>query len=175
MQSTFWVLCFFCWLPANATEYVTRDRFLLAVFGDPLPQPRAIWLRGELRQDVESILGHRYPALRIRYWLTNGPSTPFPRSAWILEEIGKELPITVGLVIKGDAIESVQVLAFRESRGAEVRYPAFTRQFEGLTLTGQQRLSNTIDGISGATLSVSALKRLSRLALYLHRQVSVNE
>jgi Na+-transporting NADH:ubiquinone oxidoreductase subunit NqrC len=33
------------------------------------------------------------------------------------------------------------------------------------------RLDRHIDGISGATLSVNAINKLSRLALYLHQQV----
>ncbi len=173
-QSALGALCFFCCLPVHSTEYQSREGFLQTVFGDQVPAPQTVWLRGSVRENVETILGHRYPALRIRYWAKQ-PGAETLRSAWILEEIGKELPITVGLVIDGDVIESVQVLAFRESRGGEVRYPAFTRQFSGLSLLENQLLSGTIDGISGATLSVSALKRLGRLALYLHQQISPRE
>lgn len=171
-QSAVVALCFLCfWVSAGlATEYQTRDNFLISVFGEPLPPPQVLWLRGNLRTGVEDILGHRYAALRLRYW--RDPDPLKDRSAWVLEEIGKELPITVGFVIEGVAIKSVQVLAYRESRGGEVRYPAFTRQFNALTLTQENQLSGPIDGISGATLSVSALKRLSRLALFLHQQTS---
>ena len=166
-QSIQWVLCFLCCLPpmSCATEYLTRDEFLQDAFDDSVPPPQTAWLRGELREGVKHILGHRYSSLRIRFWRID---TTQPRTAWILKEIGKELPITVGVVVDNGVIESVQVLEFRESRGGEVRYPAFTRQFESMTLTDQFQLSGNIDGISGATLSVSALKRLCRLALYLH-------
>lgn len=165
-------LCFLCfWVSAGlATEYQTREDFLTGVFGEPLPSPQVLWLRGDLRIEAERILGHRYAALRLRYW--RDPDLLKDRSAWVLEEIGKELPITVGFVIEDAAIESVQILAYRESRGGEVRYPAFTRQFNAMTLTQEKQLSGPIDGISGATLSVSALKRLSRLALFLHLQTS---
>ena len=90
------------------------------------------------------------------------------RSAWILEEIGKDKPITVGLVVNNNTLERIRVLIFRESRGWEVRYPFFTDQFRGAGLADEHRLDRHIDGISGATLSVRALEKLARLALYLH-------
>jgi hypothetical protein len=63
------------------------------------------------------------------------------------------------------------VLAFRESRGWEIRYPFFTDQFSGLTLAPDGYLSKPIDGITGATLSVRAVERVTRLALWLNAQV----
>jgi hypothetical protein len=72
--------------------------------------------------------------------------------------------------VNENALESIRVLAFRESRGWEVRYPFFTDQFSGIQLTPDRQLDRTVDGISGATLSVRALKKLARLALYLHQQ-----
>ncbi len=175
-QSAILALCFFCWLaqPVGAAVYLTQAEFLRGAFVNP-PSPQTVWLRGALRDQVKQILGHRYAALRIRYWQQEDPPGGPARTAWILEEIGKELPITAGFVVSGSTIESAQVLAFRESRGGEVRYPAFTRQFDGLSLSDQLGLSATIDGISGATLSVSAMRRMARLALYLHQHVTLDE
>ncbi len=68
-------------------------------------------------------------------------------------------------------IERVEVLAFRESRGWEIRYPFFTSQFSGLTLAPDGYLSQSVDGITGATLSVRAVERVARLALWLDAQV----
>ena len=172
-QGALCVLCFFCGLPPtiSAAEYLSRDQFLGAVFGEQIPSPKVVWMKGDLRQSVEQILGHRYAGLRIRYWLSSDAQTDQPRTAWVLDEIGKELPITAGFVVAGGEIESVQVLAFRESRGSEIRYPSFTRQFQAVSLTADYYLSDHIDGISGATLSVHAMTRLSRVALLLHQQV----
>jgi hypothetical protein len=50
-----------------------------------------------------------------------------------------------------------------------VRHDFFTNQFKGLTLDDQNNLNGRIDGISGATLSVNALRNLARLALYVDR------
>ena len=146
--------------------YQTGEDFLQEVFaGDP-PPASVLWLRDGIRTTSTGILGHPYPGLRIRYWLQD------TRSAWILEETGKEKPITVGVVVNARGIELVRVLAFRESRGWEVRYPFFTDQFRGIGLTDDHALDRPIDGISGATLSVRALEKLARLALYLHSQAT---
>ena len=66
----------------------------------------------------------------------------------------------------------MQVLIYRESHGWEVRYPFFTDQFKGLERDDSNNLNKKIDGISGATLSVNALTRLSKLALYLDQEVA---
>lgn len=136
------------------------------VFAGDVPAPRKLWLDQETKPAVREILGHDLHALRLTYWRRDG------RSAWILEEVGRDLPITVGIVVNGEAIETLKILIFRESRGWEVRYPFFTDQFRGAALADGARLDAEIDGISGATLSVSAVRRLAALALYLHGAVT---
>ena len=144
--------------------YQSPEEFLLEAFDGITPEPGVIWLTGDIKDSAREILGHPYPGLRIRYWGEGA------RTAWILEEIGKVKPITVGVVVNDDELQIIRVLAFRESRGWEVRYPFFTDQFTGIGLTDDKELNRPIDGISGATLSVRALKKLARLALYLHSQ-----
>ena len=149
--------------------YLAPEDFLAETFPDAVPGPQVLWLGDQLQERSRGILHHAYPALRVRYWRQG------ERTAWILEEVGKERPITTGIVVDGGRIERVQVLIYRESRGFEVRYPAFTRQFEGARLREgreAEALDQRIDGISGATLSVSALKRLAALALVFHRSVT---
>jgi uncharacterized protein with FMN-binding domain len=88
-----------------------------------------------------------------------------------LKEIGKTEPITFGIVIKNSKIEKIKVLEFRESRGWEVKYPAFTKQYNGVGLEGD-KLDKNIDGVSGATLSLWAMNGVSRVALYLSQHLS---
>ncbi len=150
---------------ADAAVYEHPDSFIARVFDDNPPAASPLYLNKALKADMQAVLGHRYPKFRIRYWLRE------ERSAWILEEIGKHKPITVGLVVTAAGIEETKVLVYRESRGQEVRHSAFTRQFKGAKLRAGQQLNRTIDGITGATLSVRALTRLARLALLLHEHV----
>lgn len=148
--------------------YETQAEFLDRAFAGTPPQPAVIWLSGERKTSIRQMLGHDYPALRLRYWCKSGSS------AWVLEEIGKELPITVGVVIDKDIIRSLRVMAYRENRGGEVVAASFTDQFNGAALATDHSLDTEIDGISGATLSVRALTRLANIALFLHDDTGCN-
>ncbi len=139
--------------------YQEPDSFLQEAFGHT-PQPSVLWLTRDVQAEAARILGHAPTQLRQRYW-TDGS-----RTAWVLEEIGKEDLITAGFVVKNGRIEQSRVLIYRENRGGEVRYPAFLRQFQGAALSADNRLDKNIDGISGATLSVHAMERMARVALY---------
>ena len=145
--------------------YLATDDYVARSFPDSRPQTSTLWVSGDLRQSIEQALGHRFSGLRVRYWFDG------ETSAWVLDEIGKELPITIGVTIKGDSIVNVRVLEFRESRGWEVKYPFFTDQFRAASLKADGRLSRKIDGITGATLSVGAVKRIARVALIFHEHV----
>jgi FMN-binding domain len=151
-------------IAADEQVYLAPDAFLTEAFGTP-PPPSMLWITAEIQPEIEKILGHPPPRLRQRYWKDGN------KTAWILEEIGKEEFITAGFVIVKDHIEKARVLIYRETRGMEVRYPAFLKQFEGSQLAEKQRLSKRIDGIAGATLSVWAMERMARTALYFHRHV----
>ncbi|MEE9342718.1 MAG: FMN-binding protein [Gammaproteobacteria bacterium] len=146
--------------------YQTSDNFLAGIFKQKTPPPQTLWLTGDKKKTVADILTHDYPSLRVRYWQAGH------LSAWILDETGKERPITVGIVVNGSAIETIRVLEFRESRGWEIRHGFFTDQFNNAQLTDKNRLDIHIDGISGATLSVRAMQRLATLALYLDSQIT---
>jgi|SaaInlStandDraft_2_1057019.scaffolds.fasta_scaffold00001_75 hypothetical protein len=144
-----------------SNDYIEPGDFLASVFSGNLPESNTVWLSGEKKEIAEKILGHKPDFLRARYWGDNS------RSAWILDEIGKTEPITIGIVINDNQIEDIQVLAFRESRGWEIKHDFFTRQFMGARIIETQQLSKSIDGISGATLSVRAMTNVSRLVLFL--------
>lgn len=150
---------------AQKGQYLSPGDFQARYFSTDT-QGQTLWIDKMLRADVETIVNHRFTSLRIRYWGEEN------RTGWILEEIGKELPITVGVVVDGDKIFDVSILEYRESRGGEIRYPFFTSQFQQVSLLDEGRygLDKTIDGITGATLSVRALKKIATLALFLHRQ-----
>jgi hypothetical protein len=149
----------------KAGRYLSSGEFLDSAFPAGAPESSTLWVKGDLRQAIESSLGHPFGSLRIRYW-KDGDS-----SAWILDEIGKELPITIGVAVTAGEIRDVRILEFRESRGWEVRYPFFTDQFRQARLGSDGDLTRDIDGISGATLSVNAVTRVARIALLLHETV----
>ena len=148
-------------------RYIETADYLRDVFplGEPISE--TLWVTRELRELADDTLDYDIAMLRVRYWHRDR------RTAWILDEIGKERPITVGVVVEDDAASMVRVLEFRESRGWEIRYPFFTDQFNDVRLDGGDELDRQIDGITGATLSVNAVTRVVRLALFLYRHTGV--
>ena len=146
--------------------YQEPDNFLNEIFSGEVPRVKKIWIERDLKQEIKNILGHDLGMLRLSYWQRD------TRTAWVLDEIGKSLPITVGIVVNNNKVEVIRILVFRESRGWEVRYPFFLNQFIAAMLTEENQLNNGIDGISGATLSVRAVKKLAILALFLHKRLT---
>ncbi|ABL98796.1 FMN-binding protein [Shewanella amazonensis] len=155
-----------CWplLGHTETSFQSNEGFIADALG-AVPKASVLWLDDTQKANIENILAHAYNKLRVRYW-RDGAQT-----VWILDEIGKESPITVGIHIANQQIVKTKVLVYRESRGDEVRHDFFTNQFKSATLTPSLELDRSIDGITGATLSVRALTKLSRIALYLDAAV----
>jgi len=150
--------------------YMVTEEFLGIAFSGDEPVTKTLWITDELRGPIEEILGHSFNALRVRYWESGN------RTAWIIDEIGKEKPITIGVLIQAQVVDMVRVLEFREIRGWEIRYPFFTDQFNGARFINSresrnQMLNRQVDGITGATLSVGAVTRVVKVVLYLSEQV----
>lgn len=143
--------------------------FINDVFNNKPPKADVLWPSATLKKQMADILGHKYKGLRIRYWLQTQNADR--KTVWVLEEIGKEKPITTGIVVNNGRIERVKILVFRESRGWEVRHDFFTEQFKQARLNKDHRLSQNIDNISGATLSVRAVEKLARIALLLDQTI----
>lgn len=163
-------ICLTLCVPCMAQRgvFLTQDDFLKQAFTHT-PLIKTYWLTAEDHAAGELITGHKLP-LRIRYFQHG------ERTAWIIEEVGKELPITLGIVIEHQHIQILRVMEYREVRGGEVRYDFFVQQFNGAALNQtNQKLNKEIDGISGATLSVRALTKSARLALFLDQQARAAE
>jgi hypothetical protein len=67
--------------------------------------------------------------------------------------IGKHLYIDYAVSIVGGRVQRVDILAYRESYGGEVRSPSWLAQFVGKTGSSPLKVGNDIRNISGATLS----------------------
>lgn len=72
--------------------------------------------------------------------------------------IGKHLPIDFGLAVDSRGkVQGLEVLAYREAYGGQVKQGRWRRQFVGRTLGPELALGKGIDAISGATLSARHL------------------
>lgn len=146
---------------------LSQEQFLARAFGEGVESApmQTLWLNNDIKETAKQKIGYQFNQLRLRYWGAQA------RTVWLLEEVGKERPITIGVVVEKNKIQDIAILVYRESRGGEVRHEFFTNQFEGATLIKNRNnydLSEDIDGISGATLSVRAVKKVATLALFLH-------
>jgi len=154
---------------STAAENSASQSFIAQAFSEPdIATMKTLWLTGEIKTEIKDKFGYDAPQLRLRYWQLGA------RTAWILDEIGKERPITIGVVVDSARIDTVDILAYRESRGGEVQQRFFTEQFAQAALlpTGETfKLDRTINGITGATLSVRAVRKIATLALFLDRKV----
>lgn len=146
----------------SASGAVTAgESFIAAAFDGTPPTPTVIWYDPVRRAAVAEILGHPPATARVRVWSAAG------RTAVVLDEIAHTLPITAGFVVRDGCIEQAQVLVYRESRGGAVQRREWLSQFIGLGRRNDGALDGEVDGITGASLSVGAMTRMARLALFL--------
>lgn len=129
-----------------AESYQSKENFLTYAFANNIPEPQLLWVNKEIKPSIEKILQHKVRFLRTRYWQNE------TKTVWVLDEIGKTKLITVAVMIEQQKIVQLKVLAFRESRGWEVKHEFFTQQFKRIGLNDDLELTQPIDGISGATL-----------------------
>lgn len=174
VKALFLIGCLFAASSGQANEDA-RAAFAATAFPSAKPTLASLWLNADLKAVLHEQFDYSAHKIRMRYWQNE------QRTAWILEEVGKEKPITIGVVIDGQRIVEIEVLVYRESRGEDIRYPFFRKQFYGAELVDKKHkpeLTESIDGITGATLSVRAMEKVAKVALFLHQTVtapSLNE
>ena len=90
--------CFFRCLPSGfRADLPGAGRFPGGNLLQNVPEPALLDVTPDMQQDIGRILRHSYRAQQLRYW------RDADRTVWILEEIGRYRPITVGLVVsRGD-------------------------------------------------------------------------
>lgn len=140
------------------------DTFVAQTFASQTAQANVLWLTPAIKSAVQAETGIAPAGARLRYWRAGA------RTAWVLDRIGKEEPITFGVVVENNAIVAMRVITYRESRGHEIRSPRWLAQFAGAR-SGDRGLDRRVDNITGATLSVRASVAVARLALFYHQQV----
>jgi len=145
-------------LSAN-DKNITKD-FLNQTFNNEIPKANRFWINKNKQQIIKQLFNPSQIKLSYRYWQKD------ETSVWILDEIGKERDITTGIVIRSNKIVKVQVLVYRESRGGQVQNKRFTQQYNNKS--SSNNFIKEIDSISGATLSVNALNKQVKLALWLN-------
>ncbi len=136
--------------------YLTKKQALEIAFpgADEIKKER-LWPTKEEIHAIEEIYMYKIYETRFTFYtgIKNGKSMG---SMLIDNIIGKSFPITFMTVLNTDGtVRDVEIMVYREPQGWEVRYKSFRSQFYGKDTSSN---SNEILSISGATLSVRAIK-----------------
>ena len=136
--------------------YLTKKQaFEIAFPGADEIKKERLWLTKEEIRAIEEIYMYKIYETRFTFYtgIKNGKSMG---SILIDNIIGKSFPITFMTVLNTDGtVRDVEIMVYREPQGWEVRYKSFRSQFYGKDTSSN---SNEILSISGATLSVRAIK-----------------
>ena len=147
-------------------EILLRDNFLKSSLGlSEVPMHSYIILKDDIEEGVNKILKDTYHLPVIKYWRSG------KKVGFILEAIGKHEFITTGFMVEDNKISDAKVLVYRENYGYEIKYDMFINQIEGNSLKGNGKLVGRIANISGATLSVNSMRKLSKLSLFLYSKI----
>ena len=160
--------CYLLVVSPVSNAYTADDKkqiqaFLGQIFNNNVPQAKRLWVTADLKKTLADKLGNPTNKLSYRYWQLNDTVV------WVLDELGKERDITTGVVMKNNQVDDVEVIIYRESKGGEVQIPWFTAQFQGAR--PEDNWQKDIDSISGATLSVNALKKQVATSLVLNSHI----
>jgi Na+-transporting NADH:ubiquinone oxidoreductase subunit C len=137
-----------------ASEYLSVEEAQKALFPEADGfQEVALPLTPAQRAKVAELAGAQPPHRSLRAWEARHGDQPVGY-VFIDEVIGKEDFITyaAGIELSGQ-VRPIELLAYRESHGGEIRSPAWRRQFAGRRGLEQLHVATDIKNIAGATLS----------------------
>ncbi len=142
---------------AQKTLFPQADRFSELVLS----------LNAAQRAQVATLAGPQPPHRSLRAWkaVRGGELVGY---VFVDEVIGREDFITYAAGIDAAGhLSALEVLAYRESHGGEIRSDAWRRQFAGRQGLGQLRVQTDIKNIAGATLSCEHVTEGARWLLAL--------
>ena len=144
-------------LPASvvvAADFLTIEAAQRALFPEADAfAPVIVSLTAAQRDVVATLAGPQPPHGTLRVWRAiSGESAR--GYVFIDEVVGRSDLITYAAGIDNDgALRSIEILAYRESHGGEIRNAAWRRQFADRTDLAELEFRTDIKNISGATLS----------------------
>ena len=142
---------------AQKTLFPQADRFSELVLS----------LNPAQRAQVATLAGPQPPHRSLRVWKAMR-GAELVGYVFVDEVIGREDFITYAAGIDAAGhLGALEVLAYRESHGGEIRSDAWRRQFAGRQGLGQLRVQTDIKNIAGATLSCEHVTEGARWLLAL--------
>ncbi|MBT5471942.1 MAG: FMN-binding protein [Nitrospina sp.] len=153
--------------------YLTKKQaFEIAFPGADKVEREKKWLTEEQKKVISELCLQKIDANRINFYVGRKGDNILGYAVFD-HEIGKSFPITFMTVLNVDGtVRDVEILVYREPRGWEVRYPSFMDQFTGRDAESDYR---TVNSITGATLSVRALRKGVSRATAFYKVLYLNQ
>ena len=147
-------------------DILDQKKYLKSALGvSDLPMHKYLIIKDDVEDGIYEILKDSYHTPVIKYWKVG------EKVAFILEAIGKHEFITTGYLVENNKISDAKVITYRENYGYEVKYDYFINQIKGNSLKTSNKLSKKLANISGATMSVNSMRKLSKLSLFLYTNI----
>ena len=147
-------------------DILDQKKYLKSALGvSDLPMHKYLIIKDDVEDGIYEILKDSYHSPVIKYWKVGN------KVAFILEAIGKHEFITTGYLVENNKISDAKVITYRENYGYEVKYDYFINQIKGNSLKTTNKLSKNLANISGATMSVNSMRKLSKLSLFLYTKI----
>jgi len=154
---------------AFATQYLSVEQAQHVLFPDATAFKAAnLRLSAEQMREVEKLSG--LPARSVDWRVYAAFRGDAALGYVVLDDvIGKFELISYAVAINPDAsVKQIEILAYRESHGFEIRSPAWRKQFAGKTAQSGLTIGEGIANISGATLSCThvtdGVRRIAAIA-----------
>jgi len=154
---------------AFATQYLTVEQAQQVMFPDASGfRDASLQLSAEQMKQVEKLSG--LPARSVA-WRVFAAYKGDARLGYVVldDVVGKFELISYAVALNPDAsIKQIEILAYRESHGFEIKSPAWRKQFVGKTAAAGLAIGDGIASISGATLSCThvtdGVRRIAAIA-----------
>jgi Na+-transporting NADH:ubiquinone oxidoreductase subunit NqrC len=144
--------------PAFATQYLSVEQAQHLMFPDASAfREQDLALSVAQMRQIETLAG--LPARSVHWRVFTAYRGESAIGYVVLDDvIGKFELISYAVALEPDAsVRQIEVLAYRESHGGEIRLPAWRRQFVGKRAGAGMSIGDGIANISGATLSCTHL------------------
>lgn len=160
---------------AHAVQYLNAEQAQKALFPQATGFSEQDWLLTDAQmQAVEQLAGQKPNSPHVRVLKAQQGQSVL--GYVVLDSvIGKYDLIDYAVGLNSDAsVRQIEILAYRESHGFEIRNPAWRAQFTGKTATKGLRVGDGIANISGATLSCThvtdGVRRIAAVAQVMLRK-----
>lgn len=155
--------------PAFAIQYLDQEQVQRTLYPEATRyQDASLQLNSEQMRQVEKLSG--LPARSVGWRIVAAYKDSQLLGHIILDDvIGKVELISYAVAVAPDGmVQQIEIMAYRESHGFEIRNPAWRHQFAGKTVQAGLKVGDGIANISGATLSCThvtdGVRRIAAIA-----------